>query len=128
MSPKNDLLRNKNKKSIAQAQTEALLKQDSQKQRYRNQGRLRLFRIRNRKTRIHLKILGLCFINGALYYSISTANNYYAKLCFSNIGNSLLMSKISDLGAAIILILFLQNLKRRLLLKILNAIISGNFN
>jgi hypothetical protein len=128
MSPKNELKKPSptNKKSIAQAQTEALLKKDCHKQRYGNQGRLRLFRIRNRKTRIHLKILGLCFTLGSLYYSFSTTNNYFAKLGFSNIGNSLMLTKISDIGACVVLIFFLQNLKRRLFIKLLSASIVGN--
>ena len=117
------------KKSIAEVQNEALIKQNSQKdceqQRYTNHGRIRLFRVRNRKTRIHLKILGFSASFGAIYFSFSTTNNYFVKLAFSNLGASLILSKLADVVGMFLLFLFLNRLKRRLFLKCFQATVAG---
>ena len=117
------------KKSIAEVQNEALIKQnsqkDSQKQRYTNHGRIRLFRVRNRKTRIHLKILGFSASFGAIYFSFSTSNNYFVNLGFANLGESLILSKLADVVGMFLLFLFLNRLKRRLFLKCFQATVAG---
>ena len=117
------------KKSIAVAQTEALNKVDTQKgsqrQYYRNHGRIRLFRVRSRKTRIYLKLLGFCFIMGGTYFTQSTSNNYFVKLGFSNVGDSLIISKLGNLVGYIILIFIISKVKRRTFLRIFHLSISG---
>jgi hypothetical protein len=118
------------KKSIAVAQTEALIKRDSQKgstrQYYRNHGRIRLFRVRSRTTRIYLKMLGFCVIMGGTYFTLSTSNNYYVKLGFSNVGDSLIISKLGNIVGYFTLLFIISKVKRRSFLRIFHCAIAGN--
>lgn len=98
---------------------------DSRRQRYVNHGRLRLFRVRSRKTRIHLKILGLCFTSASIYFTKSISNLYFVDFGFQNVGNSLIVSNLANLVGSLGLVFLLHLLNRRLAIKVFQVAISG---